>query len=552
PDAQPSPVAARPGVTLGEDYLLPADMEPLPYTGYISHPTLTIAEGGSPQKNWWVSWADLEPERGHYDWGLMDQKLALAESQGYRISLHIQSITAGGGDPDLGIDVPNVVPAWVYEEFELTDADLADLGWQFDLKVIPGWRPEIRAAFEEFLHAFGEAGYPAHHALGSAYVHGISPSRGEEFWLEDVNVQLLESEHGFSPAVLQDWLSSRMDAYAAAFKDDAFKLAWVGNCGYWGNRGAEYGRVAQDLLDQAWALGMGNRTGSIERYNLWLNEPAYGQSVDQDGYLFTDESIAPLRDERFFGEENEEYGDDWTWRFGSTDGDAQRYRFAMLRALQMQLRFLATSSAAESINPELSEYARLSFGRTVFDSPDAWAYLRESPVSTLESGTGTVKNLERWLTQRDHPGAVTVPAQEVSRAFAAGSTDPWDRTSYYDFIARRTDLDNGQTAMAFHLDDRFLAGRAPQIKVEFLDQAAAEWQLEDTDVDGRTAATTAVLGQGDGRVKTATFLLEDARLSNGLDHGADFRLICDGPNDLVVRWVRVLRTPAAMPSRGEG
>ena len=61
-----------------------------------------------------------------------------------------------------------------------------------------------------------------------------------------------------------------------------------------------------------------------------------------------------------------------------------------------------------------------------------------------------------------------------------------------------------------------------------------------------------IVGQGDGRVKTATFLLEDARLSNGLDHGADFRLICDGPNDLVVRWVRVLRTPAAMPSRGEG
>ncbi len=531
-----------PTVTLGEDYQLPAWAEPDDYSGYVASRDLPRPEGSLKVENCWLSWADLEPEQGVYNWQMVENRLAAAEAGGYQLNLHLQSITLGGGDPDLGIVVGPKVPGWVVDEFALAEDEIINLGWEFDLLIIPGWRQDIREAFQNLILAFGERGYPQSPQIASAYIHGLSPSRGEEFWMTQPALTILEHEHGFSPQILEEWITSRLDAYAQAFAGQTHKLVWVGKQGSWRylNSG-EYAETALNLVQHAWDLGAGNRSSAIEYYNEWLEEPALGQEIDSDGYLLVDESIAPLNSVRYFGDENEEYGPNWVWRFGSQEGEPLRYRFSLLRALQMRMRFLWTSEAAEAINPGLSTYTAMSLGKTPEDSPDAWAYLRESPINSADTPSHVVRNLERWLMQRDLPGGMTVPAQRTYREFNAGSNYQGNADSWYDDIARRTDLASGNTDIFFALDDRFHVDGTVQIKVEILDDSPAEWHLEYLDSHRALAATPSFTNSDDGQVKTVTFTVDDASFTNGLANGMDFKIVCEGPGDVTVRWVRLIR-----------
>ena len=541
-DPTRGPGGARMTVVQGEDYSLPSWVDPEPYSGYVGSRDLRRPAGSMRIENWWLPWAALEPERGVYDWTVVEEKLAAAAAGGYQLNMHLESITWGGGSEPLGIVVAQSVPAWVLDEFALTEADLINMGWEFDILVIPGWRPDIRDAFNELVRAFGARGYAESPQLAAAYIHAISPSRGEEFWMTQPALDRLERAHGFTPQVLDDWITSRFAAYADAFAGQTHKLVWVGKQGAWRYlSGGRYADLTLRLVHDAWDLGAGNRSSAIELFNEWLNEPALGQSVDDQGYLHTDESLPPFTSVRYFGDENEEYGDAWTWRFGSRDGEPVRYRFSMLRALQMRMRFLWTGEAAEAINPALSTYAALSFGKTVTTSPDAWAYLRETPSTAYETSAAVIRNFERWLVQRDVPGGMTVPAQRTFREFNAGGNYQGQPDTWYDDLARRTDTANDNPHICFDLDSRFRVNGPVQIKVEILDDSKAYWHLEYMGTDHRPAVTGEFHNIGDGKVKTVTFTVPDAAFLGGLEHGMDFRITCDGPGDVTVRWVRLIR-----------
>jgi hypothetical protein len=318
---------------------------------------------------------------------------------------------------------------------------------------------------------------------------------------------------------------------------------WVGKQGAWRYLSSgEYSDLALRLVQDAWAMGAGNRSSSIEYFHSWLNEPALGQSVDRNGYLVVDESLAPINSVRFFGDENEEYGESWVWRFGSQAGEPVRYRLSMMRALQMRMRFLWTAAAAEQINPPLSRYAAMSFGKTVDNSPDAWAFLKESPVTTHESPVALVRNFERWLMQRDLPGGMTVPTQQEFREFNAGGNYQGPPSTWYDYLARRTDVESGNQYIFFDLDDGFIVNGSAMIKVEILDDSNAAWHIDYTNRDFEIAATPAYQNTGDGTVKTVTFDISDPIFVNGLENEVDFRIASDGPGDVSVRWVRLVRS----------
>lgn len=538
-----SPIPPSPGPTVsvveGEDYTLPTKATVAPQGGYVDHPDPGLP--GRTQRNVWTTWAALEPSPGQYDWSVIENALANVSANGYVASLHIEGVTCGSGLAGVPTGDTGAVPPWAFAQFGLGENDVVNLGGQFRLLVIPAWRPEIRAAFAALIRAFGQQGFPHDARLGSAYVHGLSPTRGEEFWLDQWQIDVLEAQVGLTPALLEEWTLSNFGAYADAFGADVPKLAWVGIRGSWRFCDPAYDAVATRLYQEAWRLGMGIRSGGIEYYHLWIDEPALGQSVTADGHLVTDETIPPIATPRYFGDENEEYGDAWTFRFGPRTGEAQRYRFAMLRALQMRMRYLWTSAPAEQVNPALSAWARYELGRGVGDAPDAWAYLSETPATTYFSPAGVVRNLERWLVQRDVPGAVTVPVERVDRPFNSGAVNTGQTSLYYDFVARRTAAETGNARIAFDLDDRFTTGSAVEIKVEFRDDSLAAWRIEYQNVTGATAVTPPFRNRGDGKVKTATFTILDARFVNGLPNGVDFHVLTDGPGDVTVRWVRVVR-----------
>ena len=513
----------------GETFWLPEFVTPEPYSGYLGNPQIG---NQITFKTLYTTWRALEPVRGEYNWDIIENAILKAQAGGYRLILRIHGVTLGGQNEDGSIVVNNSVPDWVMTDFAPpTDT----LGWLFNLEVIPGWRPDIRDAFNELIREFGRQGFPQRAEIGGAYISGISPSRGEEFWMEEDTVSRLEGTLGFSRVACTEWIRSRMNAYVEAFSG-LDRLVWVGDMSSFDISG--YSGMAAELMQYAWNLGIGNRHGIIERYHNMANDPSYGQAVNEEGYMTLDETVPPIATLRYFGSENEEYGTDWEWRYGSVTGDRNRYRLAMFRALQMRLRFLLTSEAAEALIPPLSEYARRSFGKDVWNSPDAWALLKETPVKPGYSSAGVLKNFERWLRQRDLPGGMTVPTERVDRTFDAGAspTDQW-----YDYMARRTDVDEGSPYIYFDLDDRILVNGPVEIRVEYVDRTPAVWHIDYVDGQGNVRASPAVINHNDGELRTAIIYLPDIVFVNAFDEGMDFRIVADGPENVVVRWVRVIR-----------
>ncbi len=122
-------------------------------------------------------------------------------------------------------------------------------------------------------------------------MHGISHSRGEEFWMKEETVSRIETSLGFSRAACTEWIRSRMNAYVEAFSGSN-KLVWVGGIGAFKIFG--YSGMADELMRYAWSLGIGNRGGIIERYNSLANDPASGQFVNEEGYMMLDETVTPI------------------------------------------------------------------------------------------------------------------------------------------------------------------------------------------------------------------------------------------------------------------
>ena len=128
----------------------------------------------------------------------------------------------------------------------------------------------------------------------------------------------------------------------------------------------------------------------------------------------------------------------------------------------------------------------LSQGRHSENSPDAFAYLRECVIKS-ETGPLIVKNLERWLIQRDVDGHREAwPAAERVDRSPLPYYDPTGR--HWDFDARRTDRQNGQSGLAFQLATKFWRKPGPAlIKVTFTDRERAVWHIEHADADGEEA-----------------------------------------------------------------
>ena len=178
----------------------------------------------------------------------------------------------------------------------------------------------------------------------------------------------------------------------------------------------------------------------------------------------------------------------------------------------------------------------MSFGKTVYNSPDAWAYLREASVYP---SPGYMKNFERWLYQRDMtPDGTTKADRKVNLSYDPGGT------ANYEYMARRTQYTSQQNYIYFDLDDRFAVEGPVDIKVEYWDnfKAPVAFRVEYNSAQAPDTPTEWYSGQQDLGIRTVTFTISDAKFQNALPGGMDFRLATNRRGDLTVHWVRVIRT----------
>jgi hypothetical protein len=286
------------------------------------------------------------------------------------------------------------------------------------------------------------------------------------------------------------------------------------------------GGVSRHGLD----LGFGIRRGFVEMYLYHIPDDSIGQRVDNNGYLWVDESVQILSKNVFHGEENEEYEEKWAtaardFRFGKTTVSyPYRYFTSNLRLLQMRCSYVLYNSF--SIMPEQLIWVGQNLARTVEDAPDIWCALRESYVRKV----GPVKNFERWLYQRDSEGFETQPAVKIEQPIQMWMVEPG---KYYDYVARQ-----GQQ-IGFAVDDRWCGGVPVNvaIKATFFDIGRDTVDVFLRTKTGPSKRSINLTGTGD--LKTATFFFNEVVFSaKGMNYDIIFK---STGADAVLSFVRVIK-----------
>jgi hypothetical protein len=501
-------------VVTGWDWTLPQGVKPTEGSGIFNLNSRVPANyPGHHLKQVNAKWKDLEPVEGRYDFSSITAHLNDRNYDGILLNVRgmVVSITDTNGNPIHTSEI--TAPQWLSQSapkvtepvrhgFRITNLKLSD--------------PRVKSKLIALIEAFGRTSIPGDKRVVAHIMHGVSGSRGEECCATQGNASA-------TYAALQDVIS----AWTRAYGPHAKKLAWLKE-------------DPESLFDHSVRRGgTGMRGGMIENWVRNQYTPGSAQQTGQiydNGYLVVDENFAPIAERRAWIDENEVYDR----RFSSQQIIQQNYRMATLRALQMRRSIMWTERNSE-INPPLLNWMSLELGKDVRDAPDAWVALMRT--WTLSSGEKEIKNLERWLYQRDRSGVVTTPAVQRDHGFNPSGNDLLSRDKWHVDLARKG------REIGIAVDDRFLSGGPHEvaIKVTFLDSSREDWRLEYTKANGGTGART-VRGSGSDVVRTATFFIDDFEASQQ-GTNFDFWLRSAG-GDTPFMFVRLIRLEQAATSSG--
>jgi len=502
----------------GWDWSLPPDVRASPrgWLAYGSDEDLNIPfPPGNRVIALHLRWRDLEPRDGEFDFSAARERIAKISAAGLGVNLTVlgavwrfDRVDREGNvtRPSKGNEFAESAPRWLADHGVplIKEKAITNNASPFQITNCDIFHPIYHERYLRFIRELGRSGIPALAAVKVAYLCDKSATNGEEGWTE-----------ADQPTRGEGWqrYRERLATWAEVFGPKRHVLMTVSSKG--------------QVLEECYRLGMGQRNGFVEMYMGHVDNTMLGQSVDEEGYLRTDDQCPPIAQGFAWGDENEEYSRGWTARFGPYETFGHRYRESMLRALQMRRNYLRTDRS--DLDPALLHYVCLELGRTLDDTPDAWCYLRETPTHEYPKG---VRNFERWLHQRDRDGARTV---------AVDRYDIEKQNSHsHDFTARRTDAANGQTQIGFALDDRFLSGGPHRVafKVTYRDEGRAVWQLAYNATQAGSSPCR-IQCTGTGEIRTATFFRDDARFgAKGLDF--DFTIQAER-GDAVIKFVRVVR-----------
>jgi len=494
-------------VAKGWDWSLPPEAKPCPnsavrlgFNGWRYLDKLPLPDGATVVDELWYRWRDLEPEQGKFNFDGLRKAIAERTDAGcdgvvLRLLGTLWSRTAIEGEtPDHWV---GSTPEWlghIPRIVERTDDAVVEM--------IDPTEPEFHLAYCRMLEALSESGILAQKELNGALICWTSRSNGEEG----------EGYPGEDPERVAR-TKSVMDAWATAMGDRRHRLMWVGSGNPRENRTAGY-------MEHAREIGIGQRSGFVETYLINAPNHQIGQRITEQRYLEVDESNGFIAGGAMFGDENEEYLP-WEKLHGAVGTFPYRYHNSMLRFLQMRRNYLYTCERGPE--PELLDYVIRTMGWTAKDSPDAWCALRETSLSPFghESSPGPLKNLERWVYQRDVPGMETEPVE----AFPHPVRDLWlaPRDEPRQFIARQG------RQIGFAVDDGFLdPGNEHRIviKITFLNKGNGTWQIRDTQTPSRVLGE--VRCEDSGELRTATFICGPTELSG---KGMDQDLIIEGLKD---------------------
>ena len=488
----------------------------------------------SPTRVWcnnlnsvYIDWATLEPMPGVYNFEAL-RKMITDNSVGYDgVTLRllaacweVQSYPVAGGTVPQWLAERKNAPRWM-DTMAIAKIPLGNIDGKYQTVNMDIMNPEYHSRYVKFISELGKSGIPEMPQLKIVNVCYRSGSAGEEFTAYDAKNNAVEAQ--YSAEIISQRTKERLKAWADAFGNNRYKLMYVGN-------------DTKAQISYAGELGIGTRNGVIEMYNSSVQMSQFGMTINASRYVDIDENNDFIKRYVAFGDENEEY--DSEQRFGWKESIAYRYYIASFRMLQMRRNYVM--HAGNTLNPELTWYVGLGLARKVDDTPDAFCLLSEFYISTFanEGNGGAIKNIERWLYQRDVPGYLTTPAMKVPTA-----KDLWyaDSKKPYDFTARKG------KKMGFDVDDRMFPGGEKEmaIKVSFYDGVPGTLKLLYENNAG--TQTASVVTTGSDQVKTATFFIKATLAPKNLM----FDIELHSEEEVPVFAVRVIKTKEVYTSKKE-
>jgi hypothetical protein len=524
-DAGPATVS----VADGEDWSLPDGLAPAPRSGFFSEEA--APEHAVDVHVIDVSWRQLNPQPG------VIATTTTGSAQGLDFaSFDAQRALPGRFWVRIWASGVDWAPAWV-----IADCDVAPISGTDDegTEHLPLWNPcvwgHLRTLYADLFGAAGR-GLAADPDLVMVYVPGAFTWCEFDFDM----IERAADEDGLSFATFDAWFHGAIADLVAIFGADAGKLVYTGEDYPYSSFGAADDLLARDAV----AAGTSIRTGITEVSNTHLSEaPAYGTTIGDDGHLVTDDAWELFDAGRIAATENECY-DDCGFQ---TDDLAYAIRQSNLKALQLRMNWIYVVPD-DSYLAQFADHWRwvqLELGRTASDAPDAWAQLRDAEDTYWTDDGGKdwdgfpyVKNLERWLVQRDvAPDGLSRRGTEVRSAVL----DPSNGTAYE---GRRTDHAAGSDHLYFDVDEAFLDGErraSVDIKVTYRALGKATWSIEYAATSGGTARTPTVTNDDSGEVRTATFGIDDAAFDDSMPGSTDFRIDAGGSEDVEIDFVRVVK-----------
>ena len=488
----------------GRDWSLPEWVEPAKCSNIVTKlETTDKTFPGNKTVKFNVRWRDVQPTEGKYNFKSCFDRLHDLKQRGVKhVELHVRGCVWGtyyykvnkkgdflldkNGEKKILRFQEGTTPEWLHTEYNIPlkiGPIMEKVDPPFSVVNIDMYNDLFIEKYCNFIEALGESGLFSHSLVDKAYIQFDSHyTRGEEGNGPDRN----------SPD--KPKFDRVYRTYAKALGKNVSKCMSV--VGWFG-----------DNLPDVLAMGFGQRNGFVEMYLAQLDNPHFGMSIDDRGYIITDEEYAPIKEKRAWGDENEEYDPEFLPRFGPFNSFPHRYRESSLTALVMRRNSIWDQNGGVTLDPHLTAFVGLELGRDVYDAPDAWCELRESYIKRRSNRQEVaVKNFERWLTQRDDFGAITT----ATRKFDHGTKGIAPSKLYATTLIKGKEYDctaRSGKRIGFYVDKRFLDGYKGKMAIKLTYYDKTDFNICYYTPKGRM--TYHVEGTGSDKEMTVTLIVED-------------------------------------------
>jgi hypothetical protein len=497
-----------------------------------------------------IRWDEANPKKGRYDFSKFESYLSDVSPKRALVRLEVNSACE--------------TPRWALKSLR-SSPDKSLIFW--DKSYIDLIKPFINAFAKRYAsdpRVIGVQLGIADGAYNNDSCEADNKDGWGEFWMSPKSIKLAQNKYGFSADIFEKQSKAIIDVYVNAFGKDKGKLAFtnIGPSFSWDDIAKPYNQKLKKIAKYVWQAGLGNRDGHIEIWMRFIDQ-TYGVQLasmpDGTCFLSFDESYANRIRGRYWGTENEFYGDkDYVIEAnGPYKNQAYRFMVSSLRALQMRRNYfsVAGDSMATIKDPvyktqDFLHYLTKVMGKQIENTPDAFILLGEryisqdhasnfanQPCVKQSSDKVAVRSFGRWLTEKSS----SKPALKISMP---ASENHWGQDFYmpqgvdYEYSARmakKFELDINDRLIQTHCKDQNKC--KVEMKITYKDTAKTQLNLQYGDSLGENEIQSH-LSSGDNKIKTLSFTV-NSRFQNKL-MGSDFIITSKNPLPLIMIRVNFL------------